>query len=228
MHLFRKATATKVTPKDAIIKLREQLELLEKREKFLESQIDKELKVARANASKNKRAALMALKKKKAIEGQIERISGSRLTLEQQIMTIETANINMETMNAMKTAANALNTIHKNMDINQVDKIMDSLADEMAVANELSEAITRPVDNGMEYDDEELLKELEDLEQEELDQRLLNTGLGAAPPVPETNVPATIVAAPELPSVALQPRPVRPSKAEEEDEELAALRASMA
>jgi charged multivesicular body protein 4 len=64
MHLFGKAKA-KPNPKDAIIKLRESLEMLEKREVFLQSKIESELKTAKLNASKNKKMALMALKRKK-------------------------------------------------------------------------------------------------------------------------------------------------------------------
>jgi charged multivesicular body protein 4 len=55
MNLFGKAKAAQTTPKDAIIKLRESLEMLEKREKYLEQKIQGELKVAKANATKNKR-----------------------------------------------------------------------------------------------------------------------------------------------------------------------------
>jgi charged multivesicular body protein 4 len=55
MNLFGKAKAAKATPKDAIVKLRESLEMLEKRERFLQTKIDNELAVAKANATKNKR-----------------------------------------------------------------------------------------------------------------------------------------------------------------------------
>jgi charged multivesicular body protein 4 len=55
MNLFGKARASKSTPKDAIVKLRETLEMLEKREKYLQTKIDNELRFAKANAGKNKR-----------------------------------------------------------------------------------------------------------------------------------------------------------------------------
>ena len=58
MNLFGKAKTAQTTPKDAIIKLRESLEMLEKREKYLEQKIQAELKVAKANATKNKRGRL--------------------------------------------------------------------------------------------------------------------------------------------------------------------------
>jgi charged multivesicular body protein 4A/B len=55
MNLFGKAKAVKTTPKDAIVRLRESLDMLEKREKFLSTKIDAELKMAKLNATKNKR-----------------------------------------------------------------------------------------------------------------------------------------------------------------------------
>jgi charged multivesicular body protein 4 len=119
MNLFGKAKASSSTPKDAIIKLRESLEMLEKRERYLETKIQAELTMAKQNATKNKRgfvfnnlAALMALKRKKAYEDQIQKISGSRLTLETQVMAIENANVNLETMNAMAAGAAAMKQIH--------------------------------------------------------------------------------------------------------------------
>ena len=54
MNLFGKAKS-KTAPKDAIVRLRESLEILEKREKYLQTKIDSELKLARQNATKNKR-----------------------------------------------------------------------------------------------------------------------------------------------------------------------------
>ncbi len=125
MNLFGKAK-TKDTPKDAIVRIRDSLEMLEKREKFLNLKIENELKIAKANATKNKRGilpriiivALMALKRKRALEDQINKIMGSRMTLETQVMAIENANINLETMNAMKAGADAMKNIHGSLYFN--------------------------------------------------------------------------------------------------------------
>ena len=45
---------------------------------------------------KNRRGAMMCLKRKKAYEAQIGRLSGARMTLEEQVMAIESANVNLE------------------------------------------------------------------------------------------------------------------------------------
>ncbi|KAJ3120961.1 CCA tRNA nucleotidyltransferase, mitochondrial [Physocladia obscura] len=220
MRLFGMAKA-KTTPKDAIVKLRESLEMLEKREKYLGAKIENELKIAKANATKNKKLALMALKRKKVYETQVDKIMGSRMTLETQMIAIESANVNLETMSAMKAGAEAMKALHGDFNIEKVESTMDDIRDQMEIANELSDAISQPVNFGTEIDEDELNAELELLEQESLDAKLLDTGLGAglsaAPSVPST-IPAAIAQA---------PRPQR-EQVEEEDPELAELKASMA
>ena len=56
MQLFFGKAKPKTTAKDSIIKLRETLDMLEKREKFLQTKIDNELIIAKTNATKNKRS----------------------------------------------------------------------------------------------------------------------------------------------------------------------------
>ncbi|KAJ3149249.1 ESCRT-III subunit protein snf7 [Geranomyces variabilis] len=218
MNLFRSA-AVKTAPKDAIVRLRENLEMLEKRERYLQTKIDNELRQAKLNVTKNKRVAMLALKRKKAYEQDINKIMGTRMTLEQQVMAIENANVNLETMNAMKAGAEAMKQIHGHLDINKVDATMDDIREQMDLANEISDAISQPVNFGVEFDDEELEGELELLEQEELDERLMHVGLDAAPHVPDVAVPA----------IAQPPRPTRAQPvASDEDAELEELRAAMA
>ncbi|KAI9244020.1 Snf7 family [Phascolomyces articulosus] len=188
MNLFFGKAKSKTTAKDAIIKLRETLDMLEKREAFLEGKANNELKNAKLYATKNRRfktyyiiVALQALKRKKVFEANIEKINGARMTIETQMMAIESANVNLETMGAMRAGAEAMKNIHGSMDVNTVDSTMDDIRDQMDIATEISEAISRPV--GEELDEDELLNELEELEQEELDAKMLDT------PAPAMDVP---------------------------------------
>lgn len=57
MRLFGKPKQPP-SPADAIQRLRETLDLLEKREKYLEKKIDSELALAKKNAKSNKRGTL--------------------------------------------------------------------------------------------------------------------------------------------------------------------------
>ncbi|KAJ2782411.1 ESCRT-III subunit protein snf7 [Coemansia javaensis] len=172
MKLFFSKKATP-TPKEAIITLRENLAMLEKREAHLQSRIDNELRTARANVTKNKKAAIAALKRKQQLEAQMDKISGSRMTLEAQAMAIEGANVNLETMKAMQKGAEAMKGIHANLSIDKVDQTLDDIRDQMDLSNEVADAISRPEVFGVGIDDDELNAELELLEQEELDNQLL-------------------------------------------------------
>lgn len=70
-------------------------------------------------------------------------------------------------------------------DVDQVHDMMDDIAEQQDVAREISDAISNPVAFGQDIDEDELEKELEELEQEELDKELLGVG-----PVAEDELPS--------------------------------------
>jgi charged multivesicular body protein 4A/B len=163
---------------------------------------------------KNKRSALQCLKRKKVYETQVDKLGATRFAIEQQVMTLEQANVSVEAMQAMKMGAQSMKTIQKDMTIDDVDKTMDDIQEQMDIANEISDAISQPL-GGDVMDDDDLLAELEDLEQADLDEQLLGVepaGI-STPSMPET--PQTT---PAVPAAAVQT----------EEDEFAALEASMA
>jgi charged multivesicular body protein 4 len=56
--------------------------------------------------------ATAALRRKKQSEAELDRLAGTRLQLENQVNTLESANLNAETMAVMQKATSALKTIH--------------------------------------------------------------------------------------------------------------------
>jgi charged multivesicular body protein 4 len=222
MRLFGKKKTTP-SPQQSIHRLRETIEMLTKREEFLEKKIEKELQIAKQNASKNKRVAMMALKRKKAYEAQVQKLSGARMTIESQLMAIEGATVNLETINAMREGAAALQGIHGSMSIDTVDNTMDQIREQMDIATEISDAIAQPL--GDPIDEDELEAELAELEAENLDEQLLTL-----------NTPTTVSASPiKLPSAPTNQLPAQTSRqpqalrAETDEEaELRALEESMA
>lgn len=146
--------------------------MLEKREDHIQKQIDEETRKAKANATSNQRLAMAALRNKKTKELELDRIAGTRLTLETQVNALESANLNAETMLAMKKGSEALKGIHTSLNVDKVDQTMDSIREQMDLTNEISDAISNPVGMGNQVDEDELKAELEALEQEELDDRL--------------------------------------------------------
>ncbi|GAB6020447.1 Charged multivesicular body protein 4C [Chamberlinius hualienensis] len=196
------------TTGEAIQKLRETEEMLLKKQEFLEKKIDQELAIAKKNGTKNKRVALQALKRKKRYEKQLQQIDGTLSTIEFQREALENANTNTEVLKIMGHAAKALQSAHHNMDVDKVHDLMDEVAEQQEIAKEISEAISHPVGFGNEVDEEDLERELEELEQEELDSQLVNVGM------PDLPSPPTAV-----------PRAKAKAKAEEDDDDMKELAA---
>ncbi|XP_012274092.1 charged multivesicular body protein 4c [Orussus abietinus] len=219
MSFFSKVFGGKKEPvapstAEAIQKLRETEEMLIKKQDFLESKIELEIQVARKNGTKNKRAAIQALKRKKRYEKQLQQIDGTLSTIEMQREALESANTNTAVLTTMKSAADALKSAHQHMDVDQVHDMMDDIAEQQDVAKEISDAISNPVAFGQDVDEDELERELEELEQEELDKELLG-----------------VATSDELPAVPASSEPAVPAKArskpksKEEDDDLKELAA---
>lgn len=206
------AQARKDSPKNAILNLRSQLDMLQKREKHLQNQIDEQHEIARKNATTNKNAAKAALRRKKANEHTQEQTQAQIQTLETQINSIESANINHETLLAMQQAGKAMKQIHGKLTPERVDQTMDELREQNALSEEIVNAITNnPI--GEPIDDDELEAELDELQQEKLDEDILKTG----------SVPVADIVQ-RMPSVANQEPVSNRAQAAKEDDEEAELR----
>lgn len=213
------AQKRKDSPKNAILGLRSQLDMLQKREKHLQNQIDEQEAIARKNVNSNKSAALMALRRKKNHEASMEQTVKQIGTLEQQINSIESANINRETLASMQQASKALEDITHGLTPEKVDEIMDKLREQNAFSEEIGEAMSAP-GIGQGVDEVDLEAELEELQQEQLDEQMLKTGT-----VPVAD------AVHKMPSPAnAEPVSAKKTPAQEEDDdaELEKLRAEMA
>lgn len=127
---------------------------------------------------------------------------------------LEGANTNTAVLQTMKNAAEALKNAHQHMDVDQVHDMMDDIAEQQDVAKEISDAISNPIAFGQDVDEDELERELEELEQEELDKELLGVG-----PTAEE-----LPSVPSAEPVAAARSKIRP-KAEEDDDDMKELEA---
>lgn len=224
MNIFgkRKVAKPKSSAADTakvITGLRQKLNMLEKRENHVQKKIDAQLAEARArSAKKDKKGALMALKRKKLYEKEIQKYQGARLTLEQQIITLESATVNVETFKAMQTGARAMETIHGELSSEKVEEVMDDISEQMAVADEISEAIGGSIGGAME-DDDELLAELDELDELEMHETMLDV-----PSVPSAGIGVAPVAAAPAPATPAMPDAPDAPIADADEDEMAALR----
>eukprot|EP00527_Entomoneis_sp_CCMP2396_P005453 CAMPEP_0198139666 /NCGR_PEP_ID=MMETSP1443-20131203/2944_1 /TAXON_ID=186043 /ORGANISM="Entomoneis sp., Strain CCMP2396" /LENGTH=166 /DNA_ID=CAMNT_0043801865 /DNA_START=379 /DNA_END=879 /DNA_ORIENTATION=- len=160
----------------------------------------------------DKKGALYAMKRKKLFEGEIDKIQNVKMTLETQVIHLESAAQNAETFRAMEAGSKTMAKIRQEVGIDEVDDVMDSIKEEMEMASEINQAIAQPVDPLM-ADEDELLLELQELENADLEAELL------APPTKFANDPLSL---PDVPDSKL------PNLAKEEEDDLKKLEAELA
>lgn len=212
--MFNGKKETTMTTSQAIQKLRETEEMLAKKQEFLEKKIDDEIATAKKHGTKNKRAAIQALKRKSRFQKQLQQIDGTLSAIEMQREALEDANSNMVTITAMKNASEAMKKAHQNLDADKIHDIMDEVAAQQEISNEISEAISTSISFGNGYDEDELERELEELEQEELDEHLLSvrTDEHTLPDVPNGDV--------KIPNAAVEPNKKIPSKKVDHEDDI--------
>ena len=233
-------------PQDSLRPMREHIQRLQKREAHLQKvrpppapprshhlrprsaalptaqQINQQMSIARAKTkAKDKRGALMALKKKKLLDKEIGTIQATTFTMEQQCMMLEQAVTQVETVSAMKQGQQAMAAQQAKMGgIDAVEDVMDDIAEQQQDQEEITDALAQGIGGGLMglMDDDELLGELDELEAEDLDAQLLDLG-------PVASGPVAGVAAPAAAETGGHPAPVA---AAEDEDEMAMLMAQMA
>lgn len=228
MNLFGKKKPTAAPaplPVDTIKMLRDNLLVLEKREEHIQKKIEMALAEAKMkSAKKDKNGALFALKRKKMYEAEVSKLQGARITLDSQILALESAAVNIETFKAMKSGANAMKGLRGDIDSDKVDDIMDEIQEEKDIHDSISEAISRPGQDL--FNDEDLLEELAELEALDAEEQEVEV---VQPPARQI-VPPSVFNLPNVPTNAVQGQAIRApaQQAESEDERaLRELQASM-
>jgi len=202
----------------AVSKMREHMNAMEKRSAFLQKKIDAETANAKARLQKkDKRGAMMALKKKKLFEKEQDQLSQSTLNLEQQVAMLEQANMSAATVDVMKVGAAAQKQLQKSLNPDVVEDVMDDIQEVQDDMQEVNDILAQPL-GGDVMDDADLEAEFEAINEEILDEQLMEIS------APGVSVPASadpVVDAPQPAAAAAAP-------ASGEDDELAQLEASMA
>jgi len=163
------------------------------RQEHISSKIDSLIVEAKAKMAKgDKKGALFSMKRKKLYEAEIDKIENVKMTLETQVINLESAAQNAETFKAMQAGNTTMKKIRQDVGIEQVDNIMDEIKEEMDMASEINSAIAQPVDPLM-CDDDDLLAELNDLETADLEAEFLRPAHAtpfSLPQVPDAKLPA--------------------------------------
>ncbi len=197
--------------------------VLEKREEHIYKKIEAALTEAKQKSlKKDKNGALFALKRKKMYETEVSKLQGARITLDSQILALESAAVNLETFKAMKAGAGAMKNMRGNIDADKVDEMMDDIQDERDIHDQISEAISRPGQDL--FNDEDLLNELAELDALGLEEEEL-----AAHTAPVTSTPQTVFSLPSVPTSNVRNTAAQQQQQQESEDEraLRELQASM-
>lgn len=204
MNLFGKAkkadNVPRANPLETIKMLRDNLDTLEKRENHISKKIDAALLEAKQKASqKDKKGALFALKRKKMYENEVTKLQGARITMDAQIMALESATVNIQTFQAMQSGASAMKNIRGKIDADKVEDLMDEMQEEKEIHDAIADAIAKPASDM--FDDEELLNELNELEELELQETELEISAAATAQKISSQLPSVPTSTYNLPSV---------------------------
>jgi len=195
----------------SIQNIRSALEKLEKREAHLEKQIAILTKTAKEKmAKKDKKGALYAMKRKKLLEKEQEGILGKKMTLEKQHLALENAQTNATVTNALREGVDAIGDIQSQTKAEDVEEMMDDLAEIQDDQDAINDAFGQAADD---FDEDELLEELEGLEDD-----------GEK----ELNENADRLDLPDAPNKKLSVKRDQEKSKQEEEEEMAELRQMMA
>lgn len=130
-NLFAKKPKREITDADrAVLNLKTQRRRIEEQRKRVEAAIERELAVARELvAAKRKERALLALKKKKLHESQLEQIDAWLLSVESMLADVETAMRQNRLFSALKSGSEALKQLQKEVSVADVEQLMQDTAE---------------------------------------------------------------------------------------------------
>ncbi|CAG8543574.1 7161_t:CDS:2, partial [Diversispora eburnea] len=174
---------TKITSHDrTILELKLQRDKLKQKQKRILGMSEKATEVAReALRLGNKRGALLALKKKKYQQRLSEKTETQIMNLEELTQSIEFALIEKDILSKLDAGNNILKELNKEMSIEKVDKLLEDTQDAISYQNEISELLSGKLTN---EDENEILKELEEITADQLAQQLPNVPTTEIPIVP--------------------------------------------
>ena len=145
-----------------INELRENIDLIEKRNLFIEKKKNNLIIEAKVKLNNNdKKGALLILNKKKKIEEEINKNQGSQLLLENQLSNLESANLNKHIINSLSKSNKAIHSLNKDLNVDKIEELMDDIQEEQDNYNTIQSIMEQPLQQI--YEDDDLNKELEEL-----------------------------------------------------------------
>ena len=169
LNIFGKKKEPPVNVMDTIQKLKEQVIILDKRNKCVEQKTATLMTEIKQVAKTNQQKALLLLDKKKTYDEEIHKNDCSCILLEKQIAALETSVINKQVTDTLRDGNLFVKKVQKTMNIDNIEDLMDDIKETTDTQKTISEIFSNQV-QGI-YDDEDLLNELNQIVNEEEKQK---------------------------------------------------------
>ncbi|EPQ60623.1 hypothetical protein GLOTRDRAFT_124376 [Gloeophyllum trabeum ATCC 11539] len=172
----------KVTAQDrAILESRDKLKQYQRK---LQHVLDREKEIARQHlAAGDKQRALIALRRRKYQESLLLKTDGQLASLEQLVSTIEFSLIEVSVLHGLKQGNEVLKEIHKEMNVESVEKLLEETAEAREYQREIDEMLSKSLSREEEEAVEEELKALQAESVQEAEPRKVDL------PAPPTTAP---------------------------------------
>ncbi len=162
-----KKLSNHVDPEESKSQISNDIDRLETKNREYEEKCDQLTKEARIHVKKkNRKKAMMCLKRKKLIQKSIQ-INASKITnLEQLDMKIEEAKFNKSHFETNKSFLSTLSTINGGLKVDDILDTVDDIKDAIDDQEEITNALSTPLGQEVDIDEGELEDELAELEDE--------------------------------------------------------------
>lgn len=158
-----------------------------------------EQEVARqAILNNNRSKALIALRKKKFQENLLSKTDQQLETLQNLVASVEFSLIEKDVLYGLNQGNQILKEIHKELSLENVEKLMNETADSIAYQNEIGEMLMSRMTNSEEEEVQKELELLQSLNQASVDPKVIQEGSSdqvtssvsiSLPDVPTTSLP---------------------------------------
>ncbi len=119
----------------------------------------------------------MALKQMKMFEGELTKLDGQQIMLEQQKMTIQSTAADVDVVNSLRAGNQAIGNMNKQMDVDSIADLQDEMAEQMQEVQERQELFAGAAEEGK----DDLLAELDEMEADALAGELEGMEVGNMP-----------------------------------------------
>ena len=155
--------AAEITAHDrAVLQLKLQRDRLGNTTRKLDVLAQKEHDKAKAFMAEGKKEkALYCLKRKRAQEVKVASIRQMLDNIHEMLSSLDFAKIEADVVASMKEGTNALNVLHRHMQAENVEQVMDEAFEAIQISREVSELLGEPLST---FDEEAILAELESWE----------------------------------------------------------------